>query len=59
MNKEAFDLLKKIFDDRSNYYRKKHRESIGMAYETAWMLVEYALDNNIECLRQFDYYGES
>ena len=55
---ENIELTKKILSDRVNYYRKIKNYEKAIAYESALSILEYMLDNNYECLSQFDYFKE-
>ena len=52
INQKTVDLVRHIFSARI-----KHavRPSTKVAYKTALDVFNYALDNNLECLDQFDY----
>lgn len=54
-NNEAFTLFYKIIRDRAEYCDNILAQC---AYKSVLSMFEYARENNIECLRQFDYYGE-
>lgn len=53
-----------IFRDRMNYYlhspcpANETQKTMGHIYETAALLLEYAMTENWEVLNQFDYFGE-
>ena len=50
-------LALKILNDRKNYWMNNNMFS-AMAYDSAYSIVEAALNNNIEILHQYDCYGE-
>lgn len=58
MEPKTAKLLKKIIMDRINYYDSVGDLSTGGTYATVYDMIIYALDNNIECLKQFDYFGK-
>lgn len=58
MKPEIAKLLKKMLMDRINYYDSVGDLATGGTYATVYDMLIYALDDNIECLRQFDYFGE-
>ena len=56
----AFEMCLRMFRDRAAFWNKHimpGHQDISATYETAANMLEYAMQNNIECLRQFDYYG--
>lgn len=58
MKPETVELLLKIISDRANWWAKRNDYATAGTYGTVLDMLMYALDDNIECLRQFDYYGE-
>lgn len=54
MKDEALDLIIKILLDRVVFYEKYENYDVASAYSTALDLLGYAVDDNIECLKQFD-----
>lgn len=58
MKPETAKLLKKMLMDRINYYDSVGDLATGGTYATVYDMLIYALDDNIECLRQFDYFGK-
>lgn len=54
MTKEAYELLKKILSDRVRIYQDSD-VSRSQAYQNALDMIEYAQQDNLECLSQFDY----
>lgn len=59
ITKENAELARKILKDRVKYYNCCHRdiERAG-AYESASSILECMLDNDYDCLKEFDYFGE-
>lgn len=51
ISSEIVDTLRHIFDARIDHCNAENY----IAWTTARDIVEYALANNLECLRQFDY----
>lgn len=51
MSNEAIEILRHIFDARID----NADAETYIAWTSARDIVEYALADNIECLRQFDY----
>lgn len=73
MKPETVELLLKIISDRANWWTEKAIQmrarngnevtlsnAIGemSAYQNVESMLMYALNDNIEALSQFDYYGE-
>lgn len=73
MKPETVELLLKIIGDRANWWTKKAiqmRAQSGSgvlcgdamgemsAYQNVEAMLMYALNDDLEALRQFDYYGE-
>jgi hypothetical protein len=52
INQKTVDLVRHIFNARIKY---AVRPSTKVAYKTALDVFNYALDNNLECLDQFNY----
>lgn len=73
MKPETVELLLKIISDRANWWTEKaikmraqsdnsvlYGDAMGemSAYQNVESMLMYALNDDIEALRQFDYYGE-
>ena len=58
MTKECENLLLKIADDRVKYFDKIHDRTSWYCWKSAFDCIEYAINNNIGCLEEFDCYGE-
>lgn len=73
MKPETVELLLKIIGDRANWWTKKaiqmraqngneviRGNAMGemSAYQNVESMLMYALNDDLEALRQFDYYGE-
>lgn len=56
MTEEMYKLLHSILTDRVIYWDTKNQD-MWSAYESALTMLEYAHEGNVECLKQFDYYG--
>lgn len=41
---------------RCDYYAKAGNTEKAISYDSAATMVEYALEGNVECLRQMDYF---
>lgn len=63
MKKEtALEMCLRMFKERAAYWDEhiiSGHQDIAQTYETAANLLEYAMQNNIEYLREFDYYGKN
>lgn len=63
MEKEtALEMCLRMFRERAAYWDEhiiSGHQDIAQTYETAAELLEYAMQNNIEYLREFDYYGKN
>jgi len=63
MKKEtAFEMCLRMFRERAAYWDEhiiSGHQDIAQTYETAAELLEHAMQNNIEYLREFDYYGKN
>ena len=74
MKPETVELLLKIISDRANWWTEKaiqmraqdgneviRGNAMGemSAYQNVESMLMYALNDDIEALRQFDYYGEN
>lgn len=60
-NETALEMCLRMLKERADYWRPRLGEyftGLGDAYSSAANLLEYAMQDNIECLRQFDYYHE-
>lgn len=66
-NETALEMCLRMLKERADYWNSGiSGDSFirGMvsgradAYNSAAIMLEYAMQNNIECLRQFDYYHE-
>jgi hypothetical protein len=53
INQQTVDLVRHIFKARIQNAKSLHSR---LAYRTALDLFDYALENRIDCLEQFDYY---
>lgn len=73
MKPETIELLLKIISDRTNWWTEKaiqmraqngneviRGNAMGemSAYQNVESILMYALNDDLEALRQFDYYGE-
>jgi len=68
MNEQLMRDCLRMYRDRAAYFEEKWNNTHGVeslkalssctAYETAAIMLEYALSDNAELLAQFDYYGE-
>lgn len=73
MKPETVELLLKIISDRANWWTEKaiqmraqngneviRGNAMGemSAYQNVESMLMYALNDDLEALRQFDYYGE-
>lgn len=66
-NETTMQTSVRILAQRARYYREKSNENgieqkeylnRAAAYENALAILHYALENNQECLQQFDYLSE-
>lgn len=68
LNEELIYRAHGMLLDRVNYYDKKAKEassytvktdaiSCATAYRSAYDILWYAINNNEECLKEFDYYN--
>ena len=55
MTEEMYEYLHKIIGDRA---QRCDNVAGACSYKSVLSMLEYAHEGNIECLRQFDYYGE-
>ncbi len=73
MKPETVELLLKIISDRANWWTEKaiqlrtqsdnnvlYGDAMGemSAYQNVEAILMYALNDDLEALRQFDYYGK-
>ena len=58
MNTNLFTELLRMFRERAKYHRDLDCPETAAAYESASMMLKYAIEGNEECLRQFDYYHD-
>lgn len=58
MKYDIWNYITEILHDRAQYYAKREKDDIVMAYETAITLIEYGEKDNWECVEQFDYFKE-
>lgn len=72
MTEEMYQMLHRMLAERRDYYAgctDASRNEVGrvtddralgeyMAYSSALSMLEYAHDDNYECLSQYDSYGE-
>lgn len=47
------------FRHKGEIYLRALEDGTTTAYENAAIMLEYAIEGNAECLKQFDYFGES
>ncbi len=61
MTDTALELLLKLYTDRANWYGKQYPNYYTEAscYGNALDMLVMAINNDIEGLRQFDYFGEN
>lgn len=63
MEKEtALEMCLRMFRERAAYWDEHFisgHQDIAQTYETAADLLKHAMQNNIEYLRNFDYYGKN
>lgn len=58
MNEELIARALRMLEDRAKFWdREKNYDKAG-AYESAAIILEYAMNGNLECLAQFDYCHE-
>lgn len=60
-NETALEMCLRMLKERATYWDEhiiSGHQDIAKTYETAADLLKYAMQNDIECLRQFDYYHE-
>ncbi len=61
-NETALEMCLRILKERTKYWYKTSEDEfetgIGAGYDSAAMLLEIAMQDNIDALRQFDYYHE-
>lgn len=66
-NETALEMCLRMFKERVEYwnsdisgdpFRRGMVSGRADAYNSAAVMLEYAMHDNIECLRQFDYYHE-
>lgn len=59
-NETALEMCLRMFKERARYWfdaiGDDYEVGMCMAYYTAVTILEYAMQNNIECLQQFDCY---
>lgn len=58
----ALEMCLRMFRERAAYWDEhiiSGHQDIAQTYETAADLLKHAMQNDIECLRQFDYYHEN
>ena len=65
MNKELIARALRMLEDRAKYWEKTARpwsypedSARSCAYDSAAEILRYAMEDNIECLAQFDTYHE-
>lgn len=65
MNNELLEMCLRIFKERSEYYfteaskQKAYCKDFtgrALAYDSAYIMLKYAMEGHEECLRQFDYF---
>jgi len=61
-NETALEMCLRMLKERAEYWYKnsddEYELGVSSGYESAVTILEYAMHDNIECLRQFDYYHE-
>ena len=61
-NETALEMCLRLLKERAEYWYKNsddgYEEGMSVGYENAAFILEYAMQDDIECLRQFDYYHE-
>lgn len=57
-NETALEMCLRMLKERAKYWTKNCDDGISIGYDNAATLLEFAMHDNIECLRQFDYYHE-
>lgn len=60
-NETALEMCLRMFRERAAYWDEhiiSGHQDIAQTYGTAADLLKHAMQNDIECLRQFDYYHE-
>ena len=70
MNEELINRALRMIHDRYKYFgqRAKNEPTSGpiyrelatfaAAYKSAYDILDYAINNNEECLKEFDYYND-
>lgn len=58
MKNENMALLRKILSDRCHYYFARGDAGLGSFYENVLCMLDYALDDDTEALKQFDYFPQ-
>jgi hypothetical protein len=57
-NETALEMCLRMFKERADWYENSDSEyeiGVGRSYCNAATMLEYAMQNNIECLRKEDY----
>ena len=60
-NETALEMCLRMLKERAKYWSigyGGYEAGMSVGYESAVTMLEYAMQNNIECLRQLDYYPE-
>ncbi len=67
MRNELLEMCLRMFQERSEHYFNEASKKTGMhenligraiAYDSAYVMLKFALEENEECLRQFDYFNK-
>lgn len=59
MDKKLFYILAADFLMRANYYHGRKDYNAAVAYDDAFDMLAYAINNNWDCLRQFSWSDEA
>lgn len=61
-NETALEMCLRMLRERAKYWCKnsidEYETGVSSGYDSAVTLLEYVMQDNIECLRQLDYYHE-
>lgn len=58
MKNETWAMLSRMLNERAEYYNKIRNIPVACAYESAFHMIDAAMNDDIETLRNYDYYGE-
>lgn len=59
MNEQLIRECLRMLREREQFWKRRGQNfTVETAYSTAADMLEYAINDNAECLAQFDYYGE-